>query len=339
MIPRDPVLIAGTDQIASRRYATAFTFMSVTYLVMAHRNPEQVNRLFQAIYDEDDTYIFHFDRRSHRSLHQLGQTLALRYSNVHVLRSRTIVVGGFAATRVQMDAMAAALKMNRRWHHFINLSGQDFPLKPSRELKHKLAESPDQSFIEWFDPLSSTMWQNATARVQRYHVDWVWLDRLLKTRGLGRHLRHLFGWQGKVPRVPLLKRGQHPFRYFGGSNYTVLSREACHHVVFDPRSIAILRWLKRSMHSDEIFIQTVLMNSPLSNKVINTNLHEIVFPAHSPHPKTYTLQDLPRLEASPKFFARKFDAARDPELLDRLTARLAKPVDSAVHVSTAIHEL
>lgn len=296
--------------------------MARAYLILAHKHAPQVARLFDAVHRPDDTIVLHFDRRADASLHRLGRELASRHPNVIVLRPKTIVWGGFTAAAVQLEAMAAALRADDRWHHFINLSGQDFPIKRLEHLEAHLLANPDANYVPWFEPLATSLWANARKRIEYYYIEWAWLDRVLRLRGIGWRLRRLLGWQNQLPHVPLLRRRPPEFRYYGGSNYVTLSRASCEYIVFHPEARRIARWLRHSAHPDEMLVQSVLLNSPLAATVLNTSLHAIEFAQNSPHPRTYTVDDVDRLLRSPFFFARKFDSSREPQILEHLARQL-----------------
>ncbi|ACB76528.1 glycosyl transferase [Opitutus terrae] len=296
--------------------------MSLALLILAHKNPHQVARLFRAVYRPVDVVVLHFDRRSSRELHQLGANLARAHPNVVVLPSRTVLWGGYEMAAAQIDAMAAALRVRSDWHHFINLTGQDFPLQSTDAIDARLAAEPEANYVSWFDPMTSTFWSNARQRILRYHLEWPWLDRLLRVPGFGRRLRALLGWRNRLPHLPGFERKWPDFHYYGGSNHVILSRAACQHVVSDPQALRIRRWLKHAGHANEIVFPSVMLNSPLAHTVVNTDLREIDFPLHAPHPRTFTSRDWDRLNASPMLIARKFDEAVDGAILDRLAARL-----------------
>jgi hypothetical protein len=289
---------------------------------MAHKNAGQVARLFDAIHRPDDLILLHMDRRADASMHRLAAELGRRHANVVVLEPLPIVWGGFAAAEVQLRAMAAALRRDGNWQHFINLSGQDFPIKRLEQLDDFLAGSPSTNYVSWFDPLASDDWANARERIERYHLEWLWLNNLLRLRGVGRRIRRVFGWHSPLPHVPGVRRRAPDFRYYGGLNYVVLSRAACAYMVFDRRARHITNWLRHAVHPDEMMTQCVLLNSPLADTVENTSLHAIDFPKHALHPRVYRSADIDRLLQSPKYFARKFDSSQS-RVLDRLAERLA----------------
>ncbi len=295
--------------------------MSLAFLILAHRQPAQVARLFGALYHPADTFVLHFDRRAPATLHRLGRTFAARHANVHLLPAREIIWGGPVMAEIQIEAMAVALARDARWTHFLNLTGQDFPLQPRAAMLARLA--PGRSYLSWFDPLAHGPWRLARERLTRRHLAWPWLHRLLAVPGVGRRLRRLCGWRNQFPWLPACpRRWPRFFRYYGGANHAALARIAVRYLVHDPGARRIRRWLRGAAHSDEIVFQSVLLNSPLAPSLINTTLREIDFPRHSPHPRTFTRADLPRLLGSDALLARKFDAAVDTAVLDVLEARL-----------------
>lgn len=298
--------------------------MPLAFLILAHRLPAQTVRLFAAIHHREDTFVLHFDRRAPAELHALGRDLAASHSNVHVLRPRRIVWGGPVMAEVQVEAMAAALARGPGWTHFLNLTGQDFPLKSRDEMLARFAAAPEKSYLGWFDPLDSGgLWHNARERLARRHLAWPWLQQVLALPGIGRRIRGLFGWNNQLPWLPgYRRRWPDFFRYYGGANHVALSRAAASHLVNDPRARRIRRWLRGAAHSDEILFQSVLLASPLAPTLVNETLREIDFPPHSPHPRTFTTGDLPRLLASPALLARKFDSLTDAAVLDRLESRI-----------------
>lgn len=297
--------------------------MAFAYHILAHKGPEQVARLVRVLQHPDDTIVLHFDRRASRELHQLGARLAQQHGNLTVQRPRAVIWGGPAIHEIQIEAMGIALGQPRPWRHFINLTGQDFPLGPRTERLASLAANPAANYLSWFAPLETAHWANARQRIDRWHLHSAGLAWLLGLPGLGRRLRALLGWSNRIPSVPALRRRwPGTLAYRGGSNYGVLSRAACHHLHHSPEALRLRRWLRRAAHPDEIVFQTSLLNSPLAGTVVNDDRREIDFPKDAPHPRVFTAADWPRLRASPKLFARKFDAAIDSEILDRLEARV-----------------
>ena len=295
--------------------------MALAYLILAHRQPALVARLFAALDHPEDTFVLHFDRRAPAELHQLGRELAKSRPYVLVLPPRAIVWGGPAMAEVQIEAMTAARAHRSNWSHFINLTGQDFPLASRREILGQL--KPETTYLSWFDPLEDGRWNDARQRLARRFLPWLWLQRVLAWPGVGHRVRRLLGWSNRLPSVPgYRRRWPDFFCYFGGPNHGIFSRDAAAYLAEAPRAQRIRRWLLGAAHSDEIVFQSVLLNSPLAPSIVNDSRREIDFPRNAPHPRTFCTADLPRLTASPALFARKFDLAVDAAVVTALEARL-----------------
>lgn len=297
--------------------------MSLAYLILAHQRPRQFARLFHAIHHRDDTIVLHVDARAPAEMHTLAAGFAAGLANVRLLPPRRIVWGGFGIVDAQLAAMTAALGSPLPWAHFVNLSGQDFPLRPRHEILASLSAQPEANFVHWFDPLREPFWKNARTRLTRYHLTHPALHRLLHVRGLGWRLRRLLGCRDGLPVIPYYHR-RWPcfFRYFGGSNHVVLTRAACQYLTRAALPQRLARWLRPAANPDEIFYQSALLNGPLAATVVNDDRREIDFKLHAAHPRVFTANDLPRLEVSDKLWARKFDETVDDRILTLLSRRL-----------------
>ena len=69
--------------------------------------------------------------------------------------------------------------------------------------------------------------------------------------------------------------------------------------------------------------QTIIMNSPFKDKVVNDNLRYIVWPsAFDSSPINVVKSDFPKLKTSPQLFARKFDMTMDCEVMDMIDQQI-----------------
>jgi hypothetical protein len=86
---------------------------------------------------------------------------------------------------------------------------------------------------------------------------------------------------------------------------------------------ALVRFFKYVDVPDEIFFQTVLLNSPYRDIIVNDNLRHIDWKDPTAgSPAVLTRSDFPALAESPKLFARKFDVRVDAGILDMIDERL-----------------
>jgi hypothetical protein len=74
---------------------------------------------------------------------------------------------------------------------------------------------------------------------------------------------------------------------------------------------------------DEMFFQTIILNSPFKESVINDNLVYIDWENPNPsYPRTFVKTDFEILVSSSKLFARKFDVSRDADILDMIDQKI-----------------
>jgi hypothetical protein len=275
--------------------------MRVAYLVTAHRNPQQLSELLRAVYDPRDLFIVHADARAPEVRAAALQFAREAGPNVHVVPGRKIVWGGVSQTKHQLRMMRYALQWPagigadaRPWDYFINLSGQDYPLRTPSEIREDLArQSADRNYLEVLD------YETASApllqRTQYYH----------------------FEFRDKVRRLKIRRKRPGDLHLYWGSAWFTVSRAFCALATQSAESRRVLRYIRFVRMSDEMFFQTLLMNSSLRETLVPENYRKIVWAGGS-HPRTFTVEDTDQLLTSTAHFARKFDETIDSEILDLL---------------------
>jgi len=111
------------------------------------------------------------------------------------------------------------------------------------------------------------------------------------------------------------------YQFYGGSAAVTLARNGISYVNQFVRSDLgqqMVHFYMRTQNADEMFFQTVLMNSQLRDTVVNDKLRYVDWSQKNSHPKIITKQDYQRLKDSGQLFARKFDIHVDAEILDML---------------------
>ena len=79
--------------------------------------------------------------------------------------------------------------------------------------------------------------------------------------------------------------------------------------------------LTNSTCGEEVFFQTIFLNSPFKNQVVNDNLRYTDWSVHCP-PKVLTDEDYDKVINSHKLFCRKIDSLVSKNLLCKLLAML-----------------
>jgi hypothetical protein len=273
----------------------------IAYFILVHRYPEQFKRLFRSIYLPGNSYVVHIDKSSGPELAgDLARFLA-HYQGVQILPARNALWGGYSLVDAELRGMAALLEMDAHWTHYINLSGQDFPLKSQAYIRQFLAAHPGQQFIRAVCQRSER--PDTLNRVSHYFVEF--LGRIFRTRIARRFLP-----------------GAQPFI---GTQWKAVTRGFCEFVCNDSRVSRFKRFYRRSFIADEAFFQTVIMNHADQGQVMNNDLRMIDWVPDGDiklRPRNFGSADMPALQRSPDLFARKFDGREDREVLGLLEAHL-----------------
>lgn len=296
--------------------------MPLAFHILAHRAPQQVQRLITAILRPQHLLVLHFDRRAPRELHELGHRLAAENANVILQKPRAVVWAGWQGLHTQLEAMELALRSKLPWSHFITLSGADFPLQSVEKTSAELAVKEGVSFVTSFDAIK--VWKDGRARVEKHYIASPFLSRVISMPYVGRRFRRLMGWENSsLPFVHGIRRiypKQWP--YLGGINWCVLARTACAWITTDAEARAFARWVKHVAIPDEMYFQSVLCSNRFSGEIENRAAHFVDFPPGSINPTVLTMRDLPRLYSSGFPFARKFDLAVDSAVIEALEKRV-----------------
>jgi hypothetical protein len=273
----------------------------IAYFILVHRYPAQFKRLFKSIYAPGNSYVVHIDKSSGLDLANDIAAFLAPYQGVAILEPKDALWGGYSLVDAELRGMDQLLKMDGRWTHYINLSGQDFPLKSQSYIRQFFLANPGKQFIRAVD------------------------QRKERPATLNR-ISHMFTEAfGKITEThvaqPFLK-GHTPYI---GTQWKAVTRSFCEFVCHDPRTERFKVFYRTSFIADEGFFQTVMMNCGDHGIVVNDDLRMIDWVPDGDiklRPRNYDVRDIGALKASRDLFARKFDAEEDTAVLSLLERHL-----------------
>lgn len=275
---------------------------TVAVVVLSHRAPAQVARLVSRLQDGRDTLV-----AIHHDPH--GEPLGLRTSSsVALIPDPVPCPWGLPGINVAIRKSLEWLRANvpeLSWA--LVVSGQDYPIRSMKAIEDELATAPCNAFIRYFrvdtDPADDIHRWQSTAR-QRY----LYRRRLPLT----------------VKSVRLPWPRQHPFGdgfgLYVGEQWVNLSARAVHKVLDSPLNGPVLKFLRRSPNADEAWVTTVVLNGEPELVVVNDRRRYVRWPGGTPHPAVLGPEDLPALQESNAFFARKIDLDAWPQAFEALDA-------------------
>ncbi len=282
------------------------------YIVLAHKAPQQLRRLIGALDDGNSTFFVHLDSACDKAV--------FRKALAHVrgwqfLRSENGAWGQLGIVNATLNGLRAVAESHTEFDMVNLISGQDYPLRSNAFIDGFIERNRGGIFIEHF-PLPSEMWTaGGLDRIHAYHFG---DRRRTKWKVLSRGISALCNASAILKR-----RFPSGLKPYGGWQWWSISMAAVAEILeFVERRPDYVRFHRRSLLPDEMFFQTILLNSKselVQRNLINNSLRFVDWDNPNPlTPATLTTEYFDALIGSRSLFARKFEADRDYAILDQL---------------------
>jgi hypothetical protein len=227
--------------------------MKIAYLIMAHRNPRLLGKLVNFLSGEDTGFHIHIDQKS-----DLLQFSQIKGPNIHFCKTRVPVYWAeYSMIEAMLTLIREALESPMQYRYFMLLSGSDYPIQSRDYIRDFLSARDGSEFISMVEipneeagiPLSrlQTLRMPSTHPVARLVV------RGLAKFGFARrdHQKHLGA-----------------LKPFGGSTWWTLTDQACQYILqFVGANPQVRRYFEKTFACDEMFIHTIIGNSPFKENV------------------------------------------------------------------------
>lgn len=298
----------------------------LAYSLVVHKDAAMVERILRAIYVPHNAYCIHYDLKSTLPFVMAMQGLARCLPNVFIAsRLERVQYASITRLRADLNCLADLTASEVRWRYFINLCGQDFPLRSNAELVAELKALAGGSMLETGRP--------STLKKQRFGY-----HHALKDGQSQYHNLPVKTDQAKPP-------PPHGIEMFVGSAYFVLSREFVNFVQWSPLVKDFLSWSEDTYSPDEHFWATLIRvpgvpgeikrsEPDVSDLVSRTRLVKwqylegTLYPActgvHVRSVCIYGAAELRWLLNDGHWFANKLDPRMDPVLVECLEEKLAE---------------
>ena len=120
----------------------------IAYSMMIYKDIEQFERFLRAIYRPQNYYCIHIDKKSPKIFHRAVQGISDCFPNVFIASTLVEVRWAeFLSLQAYLNCMEDLYKRYKDWKYFINVSGQEFPLKTNNELVKRLERLDGKSMV------------------------------------------------------------------------------------------------------------------------------------------------------------------------------------------------
>jgi hypothetical protein len=273
----------------------------IAYIVSAYKLPAQLERLLRRLAGPGMTFAVHVD---HKTKRRVWEEMVSRCRDLDVawLPRHRSHWGGFGHVRATLKGIDHFMGNGVPFDYAVLLTGQDYPLRSPAAIARFLGDAGGRSYMR-HRRLPWPPWgkRGGLDRIEDWHV--ITYRRL--------HLA-----------LPLRRRLPYGLEPWGGSAYWCLSSRLVHFVHGYLREHpGYVPFFEHVFVPDELFFQTMIMNSDLRDTVENEDLRYLEW-SREPAPAVLTEADLPKLLEAPQLFARKFDGTADSAVLDALDRHL-----------------
>lgn len=274
----------------------------IAYFMLVHRYPNQFKKLFKSIHHEKNYYVIHVDKRAGKKIFDEIDLFLSDYKNASLLESKETIWGGYSLVDAQLRGIEKLVTSGGAWDYFINLSGQDFPLKTQEFIMGYLSAFDCCEFIK---VVNQNLIRPETMHRIKDYVEEIDGELVISTTSDREFLK------GVTPYI--------------GNQWMILSKSFCEFITCSPELNIFKEFYRNTLIADESFFQTVLMNTTFKSRIIYDDKREIDWVESDDiklRPRDFLTNDSEMLINSNNLFARKFDENIDSRIINILERRI-----------------
>ena len=278
--------------------------MKHAFLIIAHADYEVLRVLVDMLDDKCcDIYIM-VDKKA-----SLPPQLHVKHARIFMLKKRLDIRWGHVSlikAEMQLFEFASA---NGSYEYYHLLSGNDLLIKPLNYIFNFFDRNKGKEFVGF---TSETNWLEKVMKYQFF-------IKYYRLNGRWGNLIKSIAYRLEYIANKINKRSDESFRK--GSEWVSITDDFCRYLI--GKKNWIFKRFKYTFCGDEIFLQTVLWNSPYKANIYSLDdefkgcQREINWEDDNPHVWGSSPDDVDILRKSDKLFARKF-SSKYPEIINEL---------------------
>ena len=254
----------------------------------------------------------HIDKKaSGYSIEQINNNI--KYSRLFIISPMRVAWGGDSQIRVEVSLLQEAIKTPHQYYHLI--SGMDLPLKTQEEIYQFFLNHQGTSFVSLEKDHISNISKEFMPRINYYYF----FQNII-----GRNKGNIYSILSQLQKLHIrLQKKLNVCRtkrlnvdFYKGSNWFSITHEVAQYVVDQfKRNKRIYR---HSFCADEIFLHTIVSNSPYLDSIEDDGLRLIDWQRGNPY--TFREVDFDMLihSGENRLFARKFDEKVDKIIIEKM---------------------
>ena len=283
------------------------------YLIIAHRYDETFKTLLQMLDSDENDIFVHMDKKNKKFDESKCKKLVEK-AGIFFTERTSVTWGGYSQINSELLLLEAATE-HGKYNYYHLLSGQDLPIKNNEYIKAFFSRNQGKEFVA-FDKRKFECWN----RVQYFYP----LQEMV-----GRNRKKLIGRLSAL--MIFIQRFLHIERnkeilFQKGANWFSITDDLARYVL--EKKDWIKRVFKNTICCDEVFLQTVVVNSPYVDSVYKYAIEQNTEAAavrlvdwKRGEPYVFRKWDYQELMDSQMLFARKFDCEHDADIVKKIMNR------------------
>lgn len=286
--------------------------MKKVVLIHAHKNLDQLNDLIEILSSDNHSIYVNLDKKSNLDPGHINLKARL------IKKRISVEWGRFSQVKATLNALEEISILEKDFEHLIFISGQDFPLASNNRIDEVLI--PGKEFIDY--KVSSKEDWDFVGRYEKFHFGHTPFLKELSSIFYRRIMKPLH-WKRRFP------YGLTPY---AGSNWWILTRECIDCILeFIKNHKRYSPFFQLTNCPDEIFFQSIVINSSFKNDVVNSSLRYVDWSESkikkTSSPKILLTEDFDKIMASGNLFCRKIEYPQSRELVDKIKKSIENQQD------------
>lgn len=285
------------------------------YMIIAHNQFDLLELLVKKLDDKRNDIFVHIDAKVNNFDFDHFQSIT-KYSKIIFTDERVnITWGDFSQVRCEMLLLKTAVDnedKNNPYEYYHLLSGVDLPIKTNDEIHSFFNANSGKEFIHY---TSNDVSESSVLRIKYYHLFRRKRNLFFKILAqIALKFQQLIGVNRLKNTNIKVQKGCNWFSITGGLAHYVAENQKEYEKIFN-----------YSYCCDEVFIQTVVENSPFKENLFMPDCNNDHFACarlidwNRGNPYVFRKEDYEQIVSSPCMFARKFDMNTDSEIVRMLT--------------------
>lgn len=283
------------------------------FLIMARHYSRQLNYLLKSLDNQINDIFLHVDKKSTSSRSQLYQCQESKLFEVTRIEVNWAAYSQISAEVVLLKKAVA----QGPYEHYHLLSGSDLPIKSNNYIQSFFNNHHDEEFV-------SIRNINQPVDLKRVKYYYPLQEYIGKKHGFLWFIQKILMYSQKIIMVNRLKKNH--FNLYGkGANWFSITDNLAKYLI--RKESLITSAFKYGQAVDEMFVQTIILNSQKKFKLYHNgkaNLRFIKWQSGNSPEVLKGSKVLSEMLDSGCVFARKFDEAKDKQIIDYLLKEIAR---------------